>query len=469
MRASLIRISAFLVIASQVVLLSGCSFKDQITSYRTDLEIWGVFDDTDAYQQMFGELQKVNPFLGDIRYRKLPVETYKQDLLDALATGQGPDIFMVRNSWMPQFADKIVPAPDYLIDPRSYKETFVDVVTNDFVGADGKIYAMPLSADSLALYYNKDLLNAAGITEPPKTWEDVAEAARLLTRVDQFGQIVQSGIAMGTPDPNINRAPDLLSLLFLQRGSVIVNTQLYQADFNTRAATEAVSFYTRFADPLSPYYSWNPTLHYSLDAFYEGTAAMMVNYSYHYQTIRRKNAKLNIGIAPLPQWKTGGQVVNYPNYWAFAVSKNKLPPVLPAGQSRPGLLTDPAQFNQARVHEAWQMLKFFGMPIKGSITLTNGISGGTKEVPMDKDLTLMYLQRLQKPAARRDIIEMQKTDPVLGPFADGNLIAKNWYQRDVEAGEGIFNEMIQAINRGDMGVEEALRVAQNRLNVTMKR
>ncbi len=468
MRSILIRTLALFAVVSQALLLSGCTFKDQAAVYKTDLEVWGVFDDSDIYQQLFGELQRVNPFLGDVKYRKLPVDTYKQDLLDALATGQGPDIFMVRNSWIPQFADKIVPAPDYLIDARSFRETFVDVAVQDFMGQDGKVYAMPLSVDSLALYYNKDLMNAAGITEPPRTWEDVAEAARLLTRVNQFGEIVQSGIAMGTPDPNINRAPDLLSLLFLQRGTDIVNTQLYQADFNSRAATEAASFYTTFANPLSPYYSWNPTLHYSLDSFYEGTAAMMVNYSYHYQTIRRKNAKLNIGIAPLPQWKEGGRTVNYPNYWAFAVSKNKIPPVANPSQPKAGLLTDPAQFQQARIHEAWQMLKFFGYPIKGSITLRNGITGGTKEVPMEKDLTIMYLERLQKPAARRDIIEMQKTSPVLGPFADGNLIAKNWYQRDAEATEGIFNDMIRAINRGDMTVEEALRVAQNRLNVTMQ-
>ena len=39
-------------------------------------------------------------------------------------------------------------------------------------------------------------------------------------------------------------------------------------------------------------------------------------------TIKRKNAKLNIAVSPIPQPDTGGKV-NFANYWGYAVAKNK--------------------------------------------------------------------------------------------------------------------------------------------------
>ena len=41
------------------------------------------------------------------------------------------------------------------------------MVATDFMGPDKKIYGAPLSVDSLALYYNKDIFTAAGINEIP--------------------------------------------------------------------------------------------------------------------------------------------------------------------------------------------------------------------------------------------------------------------------------------------------------------
>ncbi|EKE18555.1 MAG: hypothetical protein ACD_9C00296G0001, partial [uncultured bacterium] len=68
------------------------------------------------------------------------------------------------------------------------------------------------------------------------------------------------------------------------------------------------------------------------------------------------------------------------------------------------------------------------------------------------------------PAARRDIIETQKEDANLGPFAIGNLIAKHWYQVDPDGVDKIFVDMIESVNRGDVSLHEALALAKNRIN-----
>lgn len=446
-----------------VIWITGWGLKDtNPETYAVDLEVWGVFDDTDAYMDIFNEYRKVNPYVRSIEYRKMSPETYREDLLNALAAGKGPDLFMVRNGWRSAFEDKVAPVPDILINEQRYREALVDVAAYDFIGSDKKIYGLPLSADSLALYYNKDLFNAAGIAKPPTTWEELLEDARRLSRVDQFGNVTQSGVALGTAY-NINRSTDALTVLMFQLGANLGGTPDAPAVLSDEKGRQALEFYTQFANSNSPFYSWNPRLHYSIDAFYEGTLGMMINYSWHYQTIKQKNAKLNFGTAPLPQF-SGTAPQNFANYWGYAVSKNKayVPPVGQANNAP----VDQEKQNYLRVHEAWQLLTFMGMPHPDKkVTLMNGITGNTKDFPIAIDPTEKYLERTMKPAARRDLIERQKQDVVLSPFAFGNLIAKNWYQGSPEAVETILAELIDTVNKGEKGIYDALNAANNRINL----
>ncbi|MFH0930221.1 MAG: extracellular solute-binding protein, partial [Candidatus Moraniibacteriota bacterium] len=201
-----------------LVFLSGCG---TIPSYEVRLEVWGLFDDSDVMSKAINEYQKRNPRVKGIIYKKLIVDSYENELLDALATGNGPDVFLIHNTWLPKHEDKIAPAPidnfstsqAEILTSKQIHDQFADVVSSDFV-SDGKIFALPLSADSLALYYNKDLLNQAGITTPPATWLDFDEAVKKMTQVDSFGNITLSGAAMGMSDESstgggkINRATD---------------------------------------------------------------------------------------------------------------------------------------------------------------------------------------------------------------------------------------------------------------------
>ncbi len=460
------------IILSSLFLLSGC-LKEKPPGYKINLEMWGIFDSSDAYGNFFNKYREINPFVGDIKYRKLDVDNYRKDLIDALASGQGPDIFFIRNSWLPSFRDKIEPAPDWILGEQEFRRDFVDVAADDFLD-EGKIYAVPLNVDCLALYYNKDLFNAEGITTPPSTWEELQEDVKRLTKIDQFGNITQQGIALGTAY-NINRSTDILTLLMLQKGTQMTDKDRTEATFNESAAIntgfiqpgeEAVDFYAQFARSSSPLYSWNPRMHYSVDAFSEGTAAMMINYSWHYSTIKSKNSKLNFAVAPVPQF-SGSQPINYANYWGLAVAKNKI--ISSSVDSETGGSEMTVPDNKVRIQEAWELIKFLTMKNNGKVTLFNGISGTSKEFPIDIDPAVEYLKNTGKPAARRDIIEQQKSDPILGPFAYGNLIVRNWYQVDPETTEAIFAEAINSVNNGLMTPRDALELAANRVSQLMRK
>lgn len=455
-------IGMMLVLMSSIF-LSGCGFKNtsSVQSYSTTLEVWGVMDDTDAYREIFSQYKSINPYVKGLTYRKLSPETYKEDLINALASGNGPDIFMIRNAWRSSFEDKIVPMPKIDGGEKFFRDSFVDVASENLI-KNGIIYSLPLSVDSLGLYYNKDIFNASGITNPPATWEEVLSDLNKLNRIDRFGNITQSAIALGTAY-NINRPADILTLLMLQKGSGIGNTTNGKFSLNGSGSKEAFSFYTQFSDIGSGNYTWNPRLHYSIDAFYEGTLAMMIDYSWRYEELKKKNAKFNFAVAPLPQF-TGGTPVNYANYWTFVVAKNKT--IIDPQETQKSSSVDLVKRNDVRIHESWQFLRYMAFPHKDNLfTLQNALSGTTKTVTLTIDPAKKYLENTKRPAARRDLIDIQKGDIALAPFVVGNLIAKNGYQGDPEGLTSIITEMIDAVNKGERTIDSALGLMIQRASV----
>ena len=394
-----------------------------------ELTFWGVFDYSDAYETIISDYQKTNKNVK-ITYRKQTVGTYEKDLLNAMAAGRGPDIFMLHNTWLPKHADKIVSLPSELMSLKDFQNTFVDAAYDDFV-EDGKIYGLPISVDTLALFYNKDIFNSAGLTSPPQTWENFVEASNQTVKTDNQGNILRAGAALGTAR-NVNRASDILMLLMLQSGVEMVDPETGEAAFDQSVVLEgapyaagqtALQFYTDFANPKKRAYTWNSLMPYSIDAFTEGRAAMMLNYSYQIPTIRAKSPQLNFGVSFAPQPAGAAKKINFPNYWAYTVAAKS-----PNGAT------------------AWNFLTF----------LTN------------REEATNYINKTQKPAARRDLINLQKTGAELGVFAEQALSAKNWRQVDNLAIENIFNDMIESVVLGRSTVSEALKTAADQVTILMR-
>lgn len=458
---------SFLTIGS-VLLFSGC-LKGNNPTYKINLEIWGAVDDSQAFDEIVREYKKYNPYVGDVVYRKMVYDDYKKDVVDALAGSQGPDIFLIDNTWLPYFKNKIEPAPDYLLNEAAIQADFVDTVDRDFV-SEGKVYALPLSVDSLALYCNRDLFNAKGITSFPKTWLELKEMAKKMTLIDDSGNIKQSGVAMGTAY-NINRSTDILSLLLLQAGAEMTDSGRTAATFNepifkngssVKVGEEAFGLYTQFADSGSPAsYTWNPKMHYSVDAFSEENVAMMINYSWQVDALRIKNSKLNFTVVPIPQIENQ-KPLSLASYVGFAVTKNK---IMSDTQTQ---VATAADYNKLRIHESWQFIKFLTMRNGGSITLMNGLSGSSKAFPVQMDPASDYIKATKRPAARKDLIETQKNEPILGVFALGNLIATSWYQSDPESINAILAEAIDAVNKGENTIYGVLELSAKRITQIMK-
>lgn len=468
MKNKKIKISLVFFSIIGIMFLSGCGTNQGEKRYPTKLEIWGLFDDSDTFSEIFEVYRKMNQNIQGITYKKLTPDTYQKELVEALASGQGPDIFLIQNTWTPSFANKIAPATPDILSEQKFRSEFVDVAADDFIN-QSKIYAVPLSVDTLGLYYNKDLFNQAGITSPPKNWNDFIANTIKMTKINSFGQITQSGAAMGTAcisggeNNNINRCTDILNLLMLQGKTEMLDNALAQAAFdrfsqnnneNISPGENALNFYTSFAKRNSSLqnYSWNKDMHYSIDAFSEGNLAMMLNYSWQIPIIQSKAPKLNFAVAPAPQIDEA-HPINYPNYWGFAVAKNKKAAMATASNGQQVAIPD-----EARIAETWKFLKF--LTAKPEIN-------PEQPAALVYDAAMKYAEKTRRPAARRDIIETQKNDVEIGVFAKQNLTAKNWMQVDPAAVEAIFADMIDKVNRGVASVSEALKAGARQVTQTM--
>jgi arabinogalactan oligomer/maltooligosaccharide transport system substrate-binding protein len=100
--------------------------------------------------------------------------------LDAPA-GEGPDMFgPVAHDWVGAFAAQglALAVPETTIVDKS---DFIPA-SLDLSRYNGKLYALPLFAESVALIYNKDLA-----PEPPTTWDELVTTATALTHDDVYG------------------------------------------------------------------------------------------------------------------------------------------------------------------------------------------------------------------------------------------------------------------------------------------
>ena len=87
--------------------------------------------------------------------------------------------------------------PQRLVDLEPYIAQSVAVKRDDYIGAfldsvlwEDKMYGLPYDGETTGLFYRKDLFEAAGIAEPPKTWEELEAAAQALTTEGQYGYIM---------------------------------------------------------------------------------------------------------------------------------------------------------------------------------------------------------------------------------------------------------------------------------------
>jgi ABC-type glycerol-3-phosphate transport system substrate-binding protein len=422
----LVAFGGFIIIA---VLLF--SFSRSNSGVQTaNISIWG-----DIPAEDFNGLMNIADLGNDstlvLSYTYKNPETFDANFTEALALGGGPDVVIFTQDKLYKEKPKLTVVPYASVSQKDFSNTFIDE-SDLFLGANG-IYAFPLSVDPMVLYYNKDLLSKAALTAPPAFWDQMYDYAAKLTTRDPAGNITKSVMALGEAR-NISNSKDLLSLLMIQAGTPITDYSTgveprLQAELvnnfglTLNPASAALDFYTQFANPAKPFYSWNRSLRSSQTHFTSGDSALYVGFASELKEIRAKSPTLNIGVAPVPQSRISGKTETFGLIRGAAISRGSKDP---SASLRAILLLSSS--NSSR-----ELSKILGIP-----------------------------------PARRDLLGTKPADSINSVFYDSAIQSHGWFDPDDAQTKIIFTNMIESVTSGRARIDEAIRTADNQINALIK-
>ncbi len=476
MKKNTLRIIAVLMVLMAPLFLSGCQKKcprptenipgtsgyrddcpfEEETTPTTDLkelDLWVAFDNTDAFREQIQAFQSNIPGVV-VRVKKFTnLEEYEDLVINEIAEGEGPDVFMVHNSWMPKHYKKLLPIPldqPVVMNAELFRQTYFQAAADDLI-VDEQVYGMPLSIDNLAVFYNKqhfrDLI--ATSDAPGDLWEDIQEQVTSLTKRNNSPErFALTGIAMGRSD-NISSAVDILYALMVQFGVEFYDEKEERATFavdqgGENPGVDALELFTSFGLPSYRNYSWNEYItgfapeEKEVNPFVRDKVSMIIGYPYLYNEIelaiqdQQKSGGDHIdiedvGIAPFPQLISGQEATRrdtYASYFPLVVARTTDMP-----------------------SEAWTLVQY----------LTSA------------DALQTYHKITNRPTSRKDMVSEQQTEPLFGTFAFQAPFAKSFTIYDDAAYRKVFSEAIQDVIRNVSTPQQALNTAQQKITCIVQK
>ena len=364
----------------------------------------------------------------NVSYVEKSSETIDAEFTEALAQGVGPDLIILTQDKLWKNKAKLLPISYSKISERDFRATFIEE-GELFLGETG-ISALPLSLDPLVLYYNRDLLSAAGQAQQMRYWDEIYAAATNLSKRDAAGNLVSSVMALGEAR-NIPHAKDILSLLLLQAGTPItgfINKELRSRmsdnfDLLVSPGETALDFYTQFSNPAKIYYSWNRSLIDAQTHFTSGDSAYYLGFASELRVLKNKNPILNFGVSTVPQSRVSGKTITFGRLRAVAI---------PRGSPNPDK----------------------------ALTLATKL--------ISKETALALSKILALPPARRDLLSVRPTDAIFPVFYDAALQSKGWLDPDIMATDTIFREAIESVTSGRARTVEAINKANQEMEALIK-
>lgn len=386
--------------------------------------IWGTFPNTPEFSKVFEDTNSANLDLN-ISYVKKPEQSYEQSLIEAFASGNGPDLFIITPDMVQRFGDFIYKIPYTSYAEKTFRDAFIDGA-NVYLANDG-VLGFPIMVDPMMLYYNKDIFSNEGLVSTPQYWDQLFGLSSKLTKKKDDGTILQSMIALGRYD-NISHSKDILATLLLQSGNSIIESRggEYVAVLNENPSSLPVSpveqilnFFIEFSNPSNTAYSWNRSLPKSIDMFTGGKLAMYVGRASELFTIESTNPNLSFDVADIMQTRGANNKRTYGEIYAVAVNKKST-----------------------------------------NLTAAFGVAGIISTGDTAKNLAIA----VSLPPASRSLLATKPTDPYLFSFFNSAIVSRSWLDPNKTSSDAIFNELIQNILSNKLSVSDSINKAQGQLD-----
>jgi multiple sugar transport system substrate-binding protein len=274
-----------------------------------ELTVWAMGNEGTLLSTMADKFMAENP---GVTVNVTPVDWGQAvaKLQTAIGGGETPDISQMGTDMMGQFVEtgalEAVPAD---VDPS----VFFESAWNTNV-VDGTAYGVPWYVETRVLYERTDLAEAAGVTKPPTTWDELKAAAKA---IKDGG--AEWGIALGTKN-----SQEYLPFLW-QNGGDVMNADGTEFTLDSPEAIEALTFYDSFFEEgLTP-----TTVPEGFDvtpAFVSGTHPMFYSGPWHISLITDAGGADIEGkwtLSPVPAKQSATSFVGGSNFVVFKDSEQK--------------------------------------------------------------------------------------------------------------------------------------------------
>jgi len=284
------------------------------------ITVWGTLsgDFIYSYQEFINELNKDSI---EVIYTEFPEDEFEDELISALASGEGPDAVIFSDDLIIKHENKLFTIGYDFYKQSDFRNNFIE--SGEILLKDDGILGIPFIVDPLVLYWNRTILNANGISQPPEHWEEFLELVPKITKSDSSSNISTAALAMGE-FRNVNNAKEIFITLVQQAGNPIVTRDKNTGDFTSifeerlgysvSPADAAINFFTQFSNPSKNVYTWNRSLPQADEMFLSGDLAFYIGFASERNFLVERNPNLNFGITQLPQSRssqgkiTGGKM-----------------------------------------------------------------------------------------------------------------------------------------------------------------
>jgi multiple sugar transport system substrate-binding protein len=221
----------------------------------------------------------------------------QQMIQNANAKSDAYSVLVVDNVWTAEFA-----ANRYIVELPQDQFPMADFLPPVIASAEykDKLYAVPNSSDGGLLYYRTDLLQAAGIAEPPKTWAElIADCQKIKATPQGAAANCYAGQFQKYEGLTVNAAEAINSA-----GGVITDKD-GKPDVNTPAAKQGLDFLVNgFKDGYIPKEALTYKEEEGRRAFQEGKLIFHRQWPYQYSLASKTDGSSQVAgkfaVAPLP-------------------------------------------------------------------------------------------------------------------------------------------------------------------------
>jgi multiple sugar transport system substrate-binding protein len=249
-------------------------------------------------KDLYKKFQAEHPNIT-VKFVNIPSEGASQKLTTQIAGGNPPDAAYLDAGTTADFASRgaLVKLDDYV---KRTPEQKPDDYVKAFKGSaeyNGGLYALPFDGESTGLFYRTDLFKEAGITEPPKTWDEFQADAQKLTDPAKK----RYGYALFASESAYYWYPWLW-----QAGGTLLSDDEKTPEFNSEEGKKAADFYVNLAK-YAPKDYLNSNSYDGRVAFANGSVGMYMAGAWLAGVLKDEFPKIEgkWATAPLPEGEAG--------------------------------------------------------------------------------------------------------------------------------------------------------------------